>query len=916
VSALAFPLSPRSGLVTEASAAIVKSKLRPRRLSGVIERKKLLAQLHAGRACKLTTLIAPSGSGKSTLLNQWYRRSAQSQAVAWFCIDNLDNEPDRFFAYLSAAIRGATVPIDFSATSSPTPSPTFDLGTCASSFVQALSATAQPLTVILDDFHVICDRRIVDVLAFVIRHAPSQVRWMIAGRGLPDFSISELRLTHELCAIDRAALNFDCDSILQLSRMLDLRDLAADDAQRVLEFTEGWATGVKLALLARLTRNPNVTERFDAEEASQCDVAQYLATTVLHEQSPKLRDFLIATSVVDRLNGDLCNALLGGSDGQATLEHLDAAQLFIQPLDNQNHWYRYHTSFRGLLLANLHRESPEKVALLHVTASRWYAEHELLTDALGHAFAGNNRSWCVELTSRCAKLWQKTGEVALLLHWTEKLTSAERRQRESLAAAHIAGLILCRRFHEASTALREAHLAAPPLDSADGNCSRSRLQTLRLMLNILSDADLATNAELPDPIGPTDVYLSGTLLTLQSYWLLQRHRFDAARLKALRACDIFQSQRSVFGVGQANVLISMADRAQGDLDAVVERCERTYAAVKKGNRGPAWVNAAAVLANLRYEQNRLPEAQALCVEVLPLLSSASTTENLAGLHTTLARVYVAQAKHDEALRLLDRLHSSLDECRHRRFLASICHEKILLHHARGDTRRADAVAQDFCLHQLAARGEWSSPREYSAAWDRLGVAYCLILLRASRYVECRAILSVLIQSAHQIGYQYRVVALRALGVVCEWQSDHKAAALASLNDVWSLTPKFGFSRSTFDEVPGLHTVVGAAIHERSLRHSLPVRYLEKFRSILAPNAVGRRNAQMSAISMLPLEPLTDREIDMLRQLARGLSNQEISNRSAIALSTTKWHLKNVFAKLDVASRTGAIARARDLQLID
>jgi LuxR family maltose regulon positive regulatory protein len=220
-----------------------------------------------------------------------------------------------------------------------------------------------------------------------------------------------------------------------------------------------------------------------------------------------------------------------------------------------------------------------------------------------------------------------------------------------------------------------------------------------------------------------------------------------------------------------------------------------------------------------------------------------------------------------------------------------------------------AVATHFALPQRLARGEWLEPRDYSNSWDQFGLAQAALLLDARDYDACRKLLNALLASAYTVGFIGRAVPLEAVLSVCEWGAGERASAFAAVNRGLLLTRKVGFTRFAFDEAPGLAEVIMAAAAARRLQHPLPAGFFEKFQDFFADvvTVAGPRS--------VPHEPLTMREIEILVLLAQGLNNQQISSRSQIALSTTKWHLKNLFAKLGVNTRTGALARARDLRLI-
>jgi LuxR family maltose regulon positive regulatory protein len=894
----------------------VKPALRPPLpAAACVLRPALLARIDAASRRKLLLLAAPIGSGKTTLLTQWYRHAGAERSVAWLSLEEGDGEPARFFSHLVEAVRSAAPTFDACVTGRRHASEALALQALTGAVNQSLGRLQQDVVIVLDDFQWLAAPALLRMVDLLLQRSPPNVHWILSGRCMPELNVSPLRLSDQLATLDAADLNFDTAAIEQLGRKLCRRPLTPPEAECIQSRTEGWVAGVKLALLA--AADPGVADdTLHKFAGSHNEVARYLGASVLQAQSPQVRDFLVASSVVDRMSGELCNALLGITHGQALLEQLERSQLFVQPLDSHGRWYRYHTLFLDFLRSCLRRDAA-RIAPLHERASRWFAEHQLFEEALEHAFAGADAGWRRDLVARCARTWWHGGEHADVIRWCEKLPRAEVIGHEDICESYISSLILSRHFDAAVVALREAQAAAV--------AGPARLRLLHMMLAILSDSGGADAVTLGDADSlrseGADGFLSGNLLTLQAYAMLRSNRFDIAWRLAMRARDTFE-RISTYGFGYASVVASLAERAQGDVKSAARRCEHVFALVRGGRRNPAWVTAATALAYVRYEENRLAEAETLCMEVLPLLSMASTIEDVVTAHITLVRIKALSDRGTEALQLLDYLHSVLESGCHRRFLAQVCGEKVRLCLLQGKLQRAQAVAAEFGMPQLAQSGHWQvgqagqAARPYDEAWERLGLAQAWLLMHGQAHAEAAALLALLRDSAHAVGYVYRELPLEATLAQCHWEAGDHEAAFQALNRGLALTHGHGFWRSVFDEAPALTGIVAAAIRQRKLDHALPERYLRKFENVLGPGAGQGAAVPPGRRAALPLEPLTDREIDVLRLLARGLSNQEISAQSQIALSTAKWHLKNVFAKLDVNTRTGAIARARQLQLID
>lgn len=895
------PLS--QGFVTTVAAAsppLVNCKLRPPLSAATcIARDALLDRVAHASQRKLLLLIAPTGSGKSTLLTQWHARERPVRTIAWLSLDEHDNEPARFFAYLLGALRSVVPDIDPCAASRHDPE---------AAVTEQFNRVTGELTVVIDDCQCLTSPPVCRALDYVIRRSPQNVHWILSGRSLPDVNIGPLRLNDELASIGSEELSFDSASILELGRKLSRRALSAKEADCIRERTEGWIAGVKLALLVR-EEGRHAGETLQTFAGSHADVASYFGESVLNEQSDEIREFLLWSSTVDRMTGELCDALLDSCHSQALLERLERAQLFIQPLDGHRHWFRYHTLFLGFLRGRLRRDHAEVLPALHERASRWYAEHQFFEDALRHAFESRNLAWRNELLGRCLAIWLQNGEIATVLDWAGRVTADVIANDASIGRSYVSALILSRRFDEASSALQD-------LRRTTGGDGAASLEVLETMFAILADSDDRRDVDTRTLQSPgVDSFLYGTLLTLKAYALLRRHQFDASRRIALRARDVLQHV-SHYSRGYAEVVAALADRAQGDMKSASDRCEATFTHVRNGRRSPAWVNAATPVAYVRYEENRLADAEALCMEILPLLSGASTIESFATAYITLARIRAASGGTTEANQLLDYLHSVLEGGAHRRFIAQVWSEKILVCLREANVARAAQLARDWGLEQRALAAEFVRPRAYDEEWERAGSAYAQLLLASGLYAEATVILVTLRDSARDAGYIYRQVRLEAALACGLSQAGQDAEGFAALNRALALTRGYGFTRGVFDESPSLTLLIRRALQHDMLRHTLPFHYLRKFDNLFVDRPAQSTAASVKSTSALPLEPLTDREIDILKLLARGLSNSQISSQSQIALSTAKWHLKNVFAKLDVSTRTGALARARELRLVE
>jgi LuxR family maltose regulon positive regulatory protein len=387
--------------------------------------------------------------------------------------------------------------------------------------------------------------------------------------------------------------------------------------------------------------------------------------------SDPLRDALLATSIADRFCAELADALLSAPGSARLLDEMDRQQLFLQPLDGQHRWFRYHALYREFLNSQLRKLWPERVTHLHRTASQWFADQELPSEALQHAFATEDRTWCVQLVARCVPVWLRTGEFPEVLQWTSRLSAADIMSCIAVRDAHLMSLIFSRQFERARTELLVATGAA--LSPAE----KRALPALQLMLDIMTDAGVHVTAHHVEALSVVDdPYLTANLFNVSAYQLLVDKKFDAARRLALRGRELLAGTQHVYAAAQASIVLMLIDRAEGHAREAAETCMQLYARTRAGRRNPIWVTATTAAASVHYHHNRLQQAEALCCEVLPLVSIAPTLENLTVAHVVAARLKCAASKFGDALRLLDYLHSVLESSNCQRLLARVCFEKV------------------------------------------------------------------------------------------------------------------------------------------------------------------------------------------------------------------------------------------------
>src|SRR6266851_9176163 len=415
----------------------------PKWRRGLVPRPRLSERLNRGAESKLTLVSAPAGFGKTTLLADWLAAVAvDGRTVTWLSLDQSDNHPASFWTYLIAALQTAEPHIGASAISllqSPQPPP---IEAVLTLLLNELGGMSADLVLVLDDYHVIDARDIHDGMTFLLDHLPPQPHLVIASRADPPLPLARLRARGELVEIRAADLRFTPDeAAVYLNQVMGL-DLSAGDVAALEGRTEGWIAALQLAALSMQGRD-DVAGFIAGFAGDDRYIVDYLAEEVLQRQPESVRSFLQQTSILDRLSGPLCDAVTGQVGGKAMLEALERANLFVVPLDDRRHWYRYHHLFADVLHARLLHEQPDRVPDLHLRASAWYEQSGERSVAIGHALAAGDFERAADLVELAIPAMRRSRQEAAVRGWLELLPDEVIRVRPVLSVG-FAGALLAR----------------------------------------------------------------------------------------------------------------------------------------------------------------------------------------------------------------------------------------------------------------------------------------------------------------------------------------------------------------------------------------------------------------------------------------------------------------------------------------
>ena len=603
------------------ASPLLETKLhvpRPRR--GLVTRPRLIERLSGAAEAELTLVSAPAGFGKTTLLTDWLAAAAaDGWSTAWLSLDQRDNDPVLFWTYLVTALKSAAAGVgerSLSLLQSP-PQPPIDA--VLATLLNDLSAVANDVVLVLDDYHVIESRDVQDGVAFLLEHLPAQVHLVIAGRADPALPLARLRGRGQLVEIRAADLRFTPDeAAAYLTDAMGLM-LTADDVAALEGRTEGWIAALQLAALSMQGRDDIAT--FIAGFAGDDRyIVDYLVDEVLDRQPESVRHFLLQTSIVERLSGPLCDAVTGQDGGQAMLATLERANLFLVPLDDRRQWYRYHHLFADVLQTHLRDEQPDRVQELHRRASDWYQTNGEMAEAIRHALAGRDFERAADLVELAAPETRRYRQEVTLRRWLEALPDELIKVRPVLSDAYAGSLLVRGEVEGVESYLQDAERwLNPPSGGLQGSPAGSSEMVV---------VDEESFRALPASIA---VHRAGQARILGDVAGTMAH--------ARRALDLVGEDDHVER-GAAAALLGLALWTNGDLDAAQRWYADGMASLKRAGYVSDVIGGAITLADIWLAQGRLRKAMSSYEQGLQLATEpgAPVLRGAADMHVGMSQL--------------------------------------------------------------------------------------------------------------------------------------------------------------------------------------------------------------------------------------------------------------------------------------
>ena len=876
----------------------------------------------------LILVCAPAGFGKTTLLADWIRRSGRS--VAWLSIDAGDNDPARFWRHAAAALErllpGISRRVD--RLLGPTAPPSFE-GLVAA-LINEVAAQPGEVVLILDDYHLIDSQPVHASLAFLLEHLPRGLQLVLASRSDPPLPLARLRARGQMAELRVAELRFTPDEAATLlSEAVGPNLTLPDTAMAALAArTEGWAAGLQLAALS-LRGQTDVAGFVATFSGSHRYILDYLTEEVLELQPEQLRTFLLETSVLERLSGALCDAVTGRTDGQAMLEAIERANLFLVPLDEVRGWWRYHHLFADLLRARLQLQQPSKIPILHRAAASWCERHGLTDDAVRHALGAGDTAWAARMIERHVDGLILRGEQRTVEEWVAELPEELVRSRPRLLLP-LAIMALIRVDVEAVEVPLDA--AERAFADASDEPFESSVGAAASMVTNVPAAIAASRANLAflrgDAERATTFAARAQALLGEGEWMMERltrtnlamadwlsGRLPQAERAFTSNVAQLQAAGEIFSAAWSGHQLGEVQRALGSLDAALATYRQTLEITAElGQPALPFAGIAYVgMAEVAYQRGELDSARRYVTDGIALCRDLSYAQALATGLSTLAWIQLVEGDSAGAL---DAVTEAMRLAPSPGLLnpAPTRHVRLLL--AQGG---------------VAAAIKWTNERglstEDSVSYAREAEYLVLVrvLLAQDRPDQALAILKQVHAAAAAQGRLGSLIEVLALTSLAETARGNEAGAIAVLASALTLAWPQGYIRALADEGPAMGALVGRLLadqrKERSAGRGIPLDYLGRLVRAFDEQAVrsappgALRAAQSVPVGASLIEPLSDRELEVLRLLAAGKQNREIADELWVALDTVKKHVSHILVKLGAGNRTQATTRAREIGLL-
>jgi LuxR family maltose regulon positive regulatory protein len=907
------PRSVISGSIILPTAFLVTKLQIPALREDLVRRSRLLQRLNAGLDGKLTLVSASTGFGKTTIVSAWASRCGRP--VAWFALDELDNDPLRFLGYLIRAVQGVKKDCAESLLENlkTTRSHSFvsEQGGFLEAFINEIAEIQTAFLLVLDDFHVITNPAVQGITQFLLNNQPANLHLALVSRADPPWPLGRLRARREMNELRAADLRFTPQETAEF--LNDRRGLELTEQQIVtLEGrTEGWIAGLQLAAIS-MQGQSHKQQFIENLAGSDRFISDYLVEEVLEKQTLEIQDFLLRTSILDQMNASLCNELTGRRDSQSVLQLLEQSNLFLQPLDNQRNWYRYHHLFADLLRVKLGQTSPDLLPLLHRCASQWFEKNKLIANSISHALAARDFEQVVRMIKGNAFSMLDTGELTTLLNWLDAIPRDLILSQPWMSVFYAWALAYTGQLNQAEEYLILAESAL--IDFPEPDNSQHKLEhvlghiaAIRVLISKnrgeMSQAVRFANEALkylPEQDYKTRSYVAQTLGNA----LLFTGELDAAALafeSAIAASQMVDDgQRAVYALCDLAGLQWMMGQLRASEASCREALRLAEQNAKDGGRhSPGSGFAYARLSRILLEWNDGEAALQHIEKALVLSQRRGQADIMFFCLVTLAEVQLSNKDVRSAL-------ATFQKARPRPGGGAAWHAALIEQfETEALFSQGDLAAAERWLQKLG----WKIGDEIPAGQANAFEFVARILVARHEYAAALTVLDHLLIQEQAKGVKAFVLFILITQAIA-WQAmGDTARALSALERALTQAEPEGYIRTFTDRGAPMRSLLQKAV-ERGI-------YVSYARCLLAVLDGIPEDTVLPAkpeVAQL-IEPLSERELEVLRLLNTDLDAPEIASKLTISTNTVRTHIKNLYRKLNTHSRYEAIGQAKALNLL-
>jgi LuxR family maltose regulon positive regulatory protein len=887
--------------------------------SDLVPRTRLIERLLSGAGRKLALVSAPAGFGKTTLISQWL--ATVDIPAAWLQLDDGDNDPTVFWSYVLAAI--ATVYPQVG--SGTLPQPPADQPAALETFlIELLNRVTEPLLLILDDYHAITSPQVSQSLSFFLDSLPPQLQLVLASRADPPWPLGRLRARGEILEVRTDDLRFSPEEAVSFLNDTMKLGLSNEEITALDSRTEGWIAGLKLAALSLQGRD-DIHSFITAFSGSHRFILDYLVEEVLDRQPEHIREFLLKTSVLERLSAPLCNAVLevrdwkledgnwrledGASPTHAMLEYLESANLFLIPLDDERRWYRYHHLFADLLHSQLQRSAPELIPLLLKRASEWYEQNELIVDAASYALLSGDAERVARLIAGHIPSLMEHSRLDSLLGQIRALPDTDVRSQPWLSVAQAWIETFAGRASTVESLLDQVEQV---LVNREDSPERQHLHGYVKAISAVSiwtqgGAEECTQLarQALELLPADDLSMRGQTAMVMALSLYRSADMDAADAAFAEAVEISQEMdpghTSVMILCNLGAMQRLHGRLRDARDTYLEalRMAEEYAR-QAGRRLPVSGYAHGYLALMLCEWNDLDAALTQARKGVELYDPWGEPTLSSGGYMALGQVLLSAGRLDEALETAHKSKQAANRVSHS-YATRADPLIVLIQLKQGDL----AAASRWAAEQKDQLSDYTDVFEYWCG--------CLTLARVhlaqGEPDQALTLATKILTEVEQAGSGLNVVRALALqAIILQAQGEHEQA-LATLERALLLAKPEGYVRTFVDEGTPMIPLL-----RRAVARGIEAEYASEILEVLLSETAETDQQTQRADSLLP-EPLSEREMDVLRLLGTGLSTNDIAEQLIISTNTLRTHVKNIYGKLGAHSRTEAVLRAQELGLL-